>query len=168
MSETLARVRARAEDEFLEGVEGDFIGVQNYSGQRVGPDGLLELDAGAERTQMGYGYQPEALEHAIRRAIEVTGLPAYVTENGLATDDDTRRIAFIERAVGGVAACLRDGLDVRGYCYWSLFDNFEWVLRLPPDIRARGRRPRDAGAHDQAERAEARRDRAGERAERSA
>jgi beta-glucosidase len=130
--ETLARLRARAEDDFLESLEGDFIGVQNYTGQRVGPGGLLELGVGAERTQMGYAFQPEALESVIRRAVDVTGLPVYVTENGLATDDDTRRVEFIERAVRGVEACLRDGLDVRGYCYWSLFDNFEWVFGYRP------------------------------------
>jgi beta-glucosidase len=56
----------------------------------------------------------------------VAGLPVIVTENGIATDDDTRRIAYIERALRGVAACLRDGLDVRGYTYWSALDNFEW------------------------------------------
>ena len=128
----LQRIRARAEDDFLAGVEGDFIGVQNYTGQRVGAQGLIELPAGAERTQMGYGYQPEALEPVIRRAVELTGLPVYVTENGIGTDDDTRRIDFIEGALRGVEACLRDGLDVRGYLYWSLFDNFEWGLGYRP------------------------------------
>jgi beta-glucosidase len=130
--ETMARLRGLTEDVFLHGVEGDFIGVQNYSGLRVGPDGPLELDEDAERTQMGYAYQPEALEHAIRRAAELTGLPVYVTENGNATDDDTRRVEFVERAVRGVAACLRDSLDVRGYFYWSLFDNFEWAFGYRP------------------------------------
>ncbi len=128
----MARLRARTEDDFLEGVEGDFIGVQNYTGQRVGPNGPIELDAAAERTQMGYGYQPEALGAVIRRAVEVTGLPVYVTENGVGTDDDTRRVEFIERALRGVEACLRDGIDVRGYTYWSLFDNFEWSLGYRP------------------------------------
>ncbi len=130
--EELTRMRARTEDDFLESVEGDFIGVQNYTGQRVGPDGLIELDAAAERTQMGYGYQPEALGAVIRRAVEVTGLPVYVTENGVGTGDDTRRVEFIQRALRGVEACLRDGLDVRGYIYWSLFDNFEWGLGYRP------------------------------------
>ena len=81
---------------------------------------------------MGYGYQPEALGAVIRRAVEVTGLPVYVTENGVGTDDDTRRVEFIERALLGVEACLRDGIDVRGYTYWSLFDNFEWSLGYRP------------------------------------
>jgi beta-glucosidase len=81
---------------------------------------------------MGYPFQPEALEPAIRRAAQVTGLPVIVTENGVATDDDERRVEFIERALRGVEACLRDGVDVRGYIYWSLFDNFEWVFGYRP------------------------------------
>jgi beta-glucosidase len=130
--EALAHLRGRVEDVFLAGLEGDFLGVQCYTGQHVGPDGPLEAPAAVERTQMGYPFQPEALEPAIRRAAEVTGLPVIVTENGLATGDDTRRVEFIERALHGVAACLGDGVDVRGYIYWSLFDNFEWVFGYRP------------------------------------
>ena len=130
--ETLERLRRLSEDVFLEDVEGDFVGVQNYSGLRIGPDGPVEPGPEVERTLMGYPFQPEALEHVIRRAAQITRLPVIVTENGIATDDDTRRVAFIERALGGVAACIRDGVDVRGYLYWSLLDNFEWVFGYRP------------------------------------
>jgi beta-glucosidase len=130
--ESLARMRGLTEDVFMEDVEGDFFGVQNYTGLLIGPNGSGEPGPDVERTQMGYPYQPEALEHAIRRAVEVTGLPVIVTENGIATADDARRTAFIEHALRGVEACLRDGLDVRGYLYWSLFDNFEWILGYRP------------------------------------
>ncbi len=130
--EALQRLRRASEDDFLEGVEGDFFGVQNYSVNRVGPDGPVDFGPEVERTQMGYPYRPEALEHAIRRAVDVTGLPVFVTENGIGTDDDARRCDFIDVALRGVEACLADGLDVRGYFYWSLFDNFEWALGYRP------------------------------------
>jgi beta-glucosidase len=129
---TLERLRGLAEDVFLADVEGDFFGVQCYSGQLIGPAGPVEAPADIERTQMGYPYQPEALEEAIRRASLLTRLPVIVTENGIATADDTRRVEFVERAVRGVESCLRDGVDVRGYLYWSLFDNFEWVFGYRP------------------------------------
>jgi beta-glucosidase len=49
-----------------------------------------------------------------------------VTENGVAVTDDSRRIVFIRSALAGVENCVRDGIPVKGYCYWSLMDNFEW------------------------------------------
>lgn len=49
-----------------------------------------------------------------------------VTENGIATEDDTRRVAFIGQATDGVASCIQSGIPVIGYMYWSLMDNFEW------------------------------------------
>jgi beta-glucosidase len=56
----------------------------------------------------------------------------YVTENGIGIDDDTLRIDYVTRALAGVRGCLDDGIDVRGYFYWSLLDNFEWVLGYGP------------------------------------
>ena len=80
---------------------------------------------------MDYEFYPQALEHVIRKAhkeFENAGkkMPIMISENGIATDDDTRRIAFIEEATKGVAACIADGIPVIGYCHWSLMDNFEW------------------------------------------
>ena len=53
-------------------------------------------------------------------------LPIVITENGIPIDIDHRRIEYLRQAVKGVARCLLDELDVRGYFYWSAFDNFEW------------------------------------------
>lgn len=44
-----------------------------------------------------------------------------VTENGIATADDTRRVAFIGQALAGVRRCIADGLPVKGYFPWSLW-----------------------------------------------
>lgn len=112
--------------------EDDFFGLQNYTRSIIGADGILPVPEGAETTQMDYEFYPEALEHVIRRADEEfknagrTDMPIMVTENGIATSDDTRRVAFIEKATDGVAACKNDGIPVIGYMYWSLMDNFEW------------------------------------------
>lgn len=104
----------------------DFLGVQNYTRSLMGPDGSLPAPDGAELTQMNYEFYPEALEHVIRKVAEDFKGNLIVTENGIATDDDTRRIAFIEQALSGVQNCIRDGLPVKGYFHWSLLDNFEW------------------------------------------
>ena len=112
--------------------ESDFAGVQTYSRTRVGPDGDLPPEPGIELTQMGYEFWPQALEQTIRYAYARAKVPIYVTENGISTEDDTRRIDYIEKAVAGVRNCLADEIDVRGYIHWSLLDNFEWLEGYRP------------------------------------
>lgn len=92
----------------------------------MGPEGALPVPEGAEVTQMDYEFYPRALGNVIRAAYKELGLPILVTENGIGTADDSRRIAFIEEAISGVEACLADGIPVLGYLHWSLLDNFEW------------------------------------------
>lgn len=112
--------------------DDDFFGLQNYSRSIIGADGIQPVPAGAEITQMEYEYYPQALAHVIRRvdqeftAYRGKQMPIMVTENGIATADDTRRVAFIDEATQGVVKCIEEGIPVIGYCHWSLLDNFEW------------------------------------------
>ncbi len=129
------RDEARAEmyGPFLQAArDDDFFGVQTYSRVRWGAQGPLGPEEGVETLIMGYEFWPEALEGTIRYASREAGVPIYVTENGIGTTDDEQRIEYVRRALGGVASCLRDGIDVRGYYYWSLLDNFEWMLGYAP------------------------------------
>ena len=128
------RIRHSAEDVFLEAARTDeFIGVQTYTRERIGPTGAIDPEPGHELTLMGYEFWPEALEATIRRAWEVTdGVPIIVTENGIGCADDARRVAYVARALRGVRRCLDDGLDVGGYVYWSAMDNFEWAYGYVP------------------------------------
>lgn len=106
--------------------DDDFLGVQNYTRSLFGPNGGLPYPEDAEMTQMNYEFYPEALEHVIRKVAKDFKGNLLVTENGIATNDDSRRIAFIEKALAGVENCIKDGIPVKGYCHWSLLDNFEW------------------------------------------
>lgn len=127
------RARHLVEDQFLETLRNDdFVGVQTYTRRRYSADGPLPPDNKAERTQMGYEFYPEALEGTIRHASRVAGCPVLVTENGIGTEDDTRRIAYTKVALAGVQKCLADGIDVRGYIHWSMLDNFEWLEGYRP------------------------------------
>ena len=128
-----AKMRREINDIFLESLQGDdFVGVQAYSRARVGPKSFLPPEEGVELTEMQYEFWPEALEADIRDAVAKSGLPVIVTENGIAATDDNRRIEYVRRALQGVSNCLRDGFSVRGYTYWSAFDNFEWSLGYRP------------------------------------
>jgi len=126
--ERLAQVRPAAQLDWLDiSRDDDFVGVQTYSRELVGPDGMLPAPDGAPTAQTGWKIYPDALGHTVRLAAERTGVPVLVTENGLATDDDTARRGYTEGALRGLAGAIADGVDVRGYLHWTLLDNFEWV-----------------------------------------
>jgi beta-glucosidase len=99
---------------------------------------------------MGYEYRPEALGQTIRRAWRSAGgTPILVTESGIATSFDEKRVAYMEAALREVEACLAEGVDVRSFLYWTLLDNFEWALGYRPtfglvavDRRTFARRPK--------------------------
>jgi beta-glucosidase len=124
---------AQVYDPWLEAANAsDFLGIQTYTRQRVGKGKDLPPESGVELTQMGYEFWPEALEACLRYAAARVRVPIYVTENGVATDDDERRIEYIRRALAGLRNCLADGIDVRGYIHWTLMDNFEWIMGYRP------------------------------------
>lgn len=104
----------------------DFIGVQNYTRKRISEHGSLPVPKNSEVTQMGFEFYPQAIGHVIQKVSKQLKKPILVTENGVATDDDTRRIDFIKSAITGIKECMDDGIPVIGYLYWSLMDNFEW------------------------------------------
>jgi beta-glucosidase len=116
------------EDVFLRASIGDdFVGVQSYSAQSVDADGLVPHAPDARNTLVGTAYRPDALGIALRHTWEVTkGVPLLVTENGIATADDSRRIAYTDEALRAMGSAISDGVDVRGYLHWSLLDNYEW------------------------------------------
>lgn len=117
------------DEEFLHYVDyikdDDFFGLQNYTRSTYDENGIVPVSG--KLTQMDYEIYPEALEHCIRKVHEVLPeMNIIVTENGIAIDDDNVRIDFIDKALKGVMNCLKDGIKVKGYFYWSLLDNFEW------------------------------------------
>jgi len=126
-AEYLESERYAREDLYLEGARGDdFIGVQAYSTQEIDETGMVAATPSPENTLTGAAYRPDALGIAIRHAVEVSGAPALVTENGIATADDERRIDYTTGALHGLLEAVSDGIDVRGYLHWSALDNFEW------------------------------------------
>lgn len=63
-------------------------------------------------------------------------IPIYITENGFSENEiyedgklingDERRKLFLNRHLYAIAKAIKDGYNVKGYMYWSLFDNVEW------------------------------------------
>jgi beta-glucosidase len=121
-------------DAYLEAAAGDdFVGVQTYSTHDLGPTGEhLPQPQDMRVTQMGWPYSPAAIGQTVRYAARKTGLPIIVTENGVAAADDTDRVEYISGALTSLRQAMDDGVDVRGYFYWSLLDNFEWAEGYRP------------------------------------
>ena len=106
-------------------------------------ENLFWHDRGLPRTTMGWEVQPEGLTRLLERVSDEyaaeAGVGLYDTENGAAYDDvvvddgngarvhDPERVAFVRAHLGAVRDALDAGVDVRGYFYWSLMDNFEWA-----------------------------------------
>ena len=104
-----------------------------------GAHGFVEAPlAGVERTQMGWEVYPQGLEDLLRsfKATYANLPPIYITENGMASDDqlvdgeviDPQRVSFMKSHFAAVSRAIEAGVDVRGYFAWSLMDNFEWAF----------------------------------------
>ncbi len=125
---------------------GDFVGVQYYTNVRIDPtvlDRPVPPPEGVWLSQVGWEWHPEGLRAALHAAASV-GLPLVITENGIATADDAERVDYLEAHLRALRQAMDDGLDVRGYLYWSSFDTFEWNAGFRPTYglvgvdRARG------------------------------
>ena len=75
---------------------------------------------------MGWRINPNGLYNEIRRVGDRYGKPMMITENGIATPNDSKRIWYMKNHLAAIGRAIRDGYDVRGYFSWSLADNYEW------------------------------------------
>lgn len=115
-----------ADRKFLKMVAGknDYLAMQYYFHRKLD---LLGRNKNANKTisDLGWEVYPEGIYH-ILRDLKKHNLPIYITENGIADADDSRRAEFIREHLAQVGRAIGEGVDVRGYFYWSLLDNFEW------------------------------------------
>jgi beta-glucosidase len=79
-----------------------------------------------EISDAGYEVYPEGIYRVLKDLHERYRMPILITENGIATDDAEKRREFIRRSVRYVAKAMKEGVDIKGYIYWSLTDNWEW------------------------------------------
>lgn len=117
----------------------DFYCQNIYNGRYVRNEGgktvSVSHPVGAPMTAMEWFITPESLYWGPKFLYERYKIPIYITENGMANTDvigldgkihDGARIAYMESYLENLSRAIADGVDVRGYYYWSLLDNFEW------------------------------------------
>jgi len=54
-------------------------------------------------------------------------VPIWITENGIADANDSKRPSYIVNHIAVVQDEIAHGMDIRGYTYWSFVDNLEWA-----------------------------------------
>ncbi|MBI2462900.1 MAG: glycoside hydrolase family 1 protein [Candidatus Spechtbacteria bacterium] len=112
------------------GREQDFIGINYYNHNRVHVrlshyEKWFNQNENKKVTDRGWEIYPEGIYRVVKNAARYKK-PLYILENGIADEDDDQRSAYIHDHLMWLHKAMEEGIDVRGYFYWSLLDNFEW------------------------------------------
>ena len=78
--------------------------------------------------------RPEALRNTVEYVYAKTKKPVLVTENGLETEHDERRVWYIDQVLAGLHEAIKADVPVLGYIHWTLMDNFEWSRGYTPKM----------------------------------
>jgi beta-glucosidase len=126
---------------FLKKTKGyhDFIGINYYTRLLISKINLDLKKAvfdpqkiGHQVSDMGWEVYPDGFLEMILKAASLYKLPIYITENGIATDDEKQRICYLIDHLTALHQAISKGAEVKGYFYWSLLDNFEWSYGFWP------------------------------------
>jgi beta-glucosidase len=102
----------------------DFIGVNYYTRKLINFD--FRKSKKGKISDLSWEIFPEGIYQVIKD-LGRYNKPIYITENGIADADDTKRKKFVKEHLQFIYAALRHGVDVRGYFYWSFLEIFEMV-----------------------------------------
>ena len=111
----------------------DFIGLNYYHIiRKPNLGGKYEVIPKQEiMAEMNWEVYPEGI-YRVLKDLSKFKKPIFITENGIADATDKLREKFIKDHLFWVWKAIQGGVDVRGYLYWSLLDNFEWHLGFRP------------------------------------
>lgn len=102
----------------------NFIGLNYYFHNRI-KNLKFNQNENQKTSDTGWELCPEAIYYVLKD-LKKYNKPIYITENGLADAKDKNREWFIKESLKNIHKAVSHGVDVRGYLYWSLMDNFEW------------------------------------------
>lgn len=114
--------------------KSDFFGMSYYARVTHDPMPITYIQTPEKIKKLGvphddmWEYHPEGLRTCIDRYWKKYKKPIIITENGVCdASDDLRQRAILDYAKV-LHEALKDGIDIRGYYWWSTWDNFEWHL----------------------------------------
>jgi beta-glucosidase len=103
----------------------DFVGLNYYQRCVIKGTHIFYAMRRVPRDDTGQELYPQGILFALR-ALKKYRKPIFITENGLADVQNRYAPWFIRTTLGCVAQALGEGIDIKGYFFWSLLDNFEW------------------------------------------
>ncbi len=101
----------------------DFLGINYYFTGRI--KSFKSKNPNDWISDLNWWIYPLGLKELLLR-LKKYNFPIYITENGLADENDKHREKFIKEMVKSCEDAINEGVDLRGYFYWSLLDNYEW------------------------------------------
>jgi beta-glucosidase len=109
----------------------DFISLNYYHVDRRVPGSYRVLSKQDWMPEMNWETYPKGIYYRLTE-LQKFKKPIFITENGIADRADHLREKFIKDHLYWIWRAIQDGVEVRGYLYWSLLDNFEWHLGFTP------------------------------------
>lgn len=125
----------------------DFLGINHYFVNYVEADesndreGTRPVYPAVHHTDMDWPITEDGFYELLKYLQSTLKVPLYITENGVSLNDivnldgkveDYDRIDFMKRYLSKLSQAIDEGLDCRGYFYWSLMDNMEWAAGYKP------------------------------------
>lgn len=125
----------------------DFLGINHYFSNYVvaeksnDREGTKPADKSFPQTDMGWNITEDGFYQMLKYFQSVLKVPLLITENGISLNDivsvegkieDHNRIDYMKRYLSALSRAIGEGLDCRGYYYWSLLDNMEWAAGYKP------------------------------------
>jgi len=99
----------------------DSIGVNYYHHRYLGK----KINV-IEKNDMGWEIFPEGIYHVLV-GLEKYKKPIYISEAGIADETDLKRSQYIKDLIYWMHKAFEKGVQLKGYMYWSLTDNYEWA-----------------------------------------
>jgi beta-glucosidase len=116
----------------------DFLGINYYFRVRLKqkegswlPEVEDVTEGERELSDVGWLIYPHGLYDVLMDLADFKK-PIYITENGIAAEDDTKREKFLVNHIAEIYHAIKGGVNVQGYFHWSLLDNFEWEKGFGP------------------------------------
>lgn len=112
----------------------DFFGMSYYAKIAHDPFPITTISTPDKIKKTGrphddmWEYYPEGLRVCMERFWKQFKIPIIITENGICTSDDEKRVKALKDYLTIVHRAIEDGIRVEGYYHWSAWDNFEWHL----------------------------------------